>query len=150
MQKIQKVLKLVQRFYATVRCRLRHYTKASSLHQGCRGGRSKPNTRWNQIWAAGPHKSKTTQRSKRQVRKASKAPTTVQPARPLQRPASKATTKNGVQALIKAKQRKEASGKSASQIQASSDANTHNSKHKLRGGGAGKTTRAKARHKKNA
>jgi hypothetical protein len=58
------------------------------------------------------HKSKTTQRSKRQVRKASKAPTTVQPARPLQRPASKATTKNGLQALIKAKQRKEASGKS--------------------------------------
>jgi hypothetical protein len=46
-----------------------------------------------------------------------------------------ATTKNGLQALIKAKQRKEASGKSVSQIQASSDANTHNSKHKLKGGG---------------
>ena len=46
-----------------------------------------------------------------------------------------AGTKNGLQAVIKAKQRKEASGKSVSQIQASSDANTHNSKHKLRGGG---------------
>jgi hypothetical protein len=32
-----------------------------------------------------------------------------------------AGTKNGLQALIKAKQRKEASGKSVSQIQASSD-----------------------------
>jgi len=37
--------------------------------------------------------------------------------------------------LINAKQRKEASGKSVSQIQASSDGNTHKSKHKLRGGG---------------
>ena len=55
-------------------------------------------------------------------------------------------TKNGLQALTKAKQRKEASGKSISQIQASSDGNTHKSKHKLRGGG-GTTTRAKARHK---
>jgi len=35
----------------------------------CRGGRSKPKTRWNQKWAAGPHKSKTTQRSKLQVHK---------------------------------------------------------------------------------
>jgi len=87
-----------------------------SLHKGIRGGRSKPKTRWNQKWAAGPQKSKTTQRSKRQVRKASKAPTTVQPARPLQRPATKATNKNGLQALIKARQRKEASGKSVSQI----------------------------------
>ena len=52
--------------------------------------------------------------------------------------------------LINAKQRKEASGKSVSQIQASSDGNTHKSKHKLRGGGAGKTARAKARHEKNA
>jgi len=91
----------------------------------------------NQKWAAGPHKSKTTQRSKCQVRKASKALTTVQLARPLQRPATKATTKNGLQALKKATQRKEASGKSISQIQASSDGNTHKSKHKLRGG-AGK------------
>jgi len=46
-----------------------------------------------------------------------------------------AGTKNGLQALIKAKQRNEASGKSVSQIQASSDGNTHKSKHKLRGGG---------------
>jgi len=89
----------------------------------------------NQKWAAGPHKSKTTQRSKCQVRKASKALTTVQLARPLQRPATKATTKNGLQALKKATQRKEASGKSISQIQTSSDGNTHKSKHKLRGGG---------------
>ena len=44
-------------------------------------------------------------------------------------------TKNGLQALKKATQRKEASGKSISQIQASSDGNTHKSKHKLRGGG---------------
>ena len=36
---------------------------------------------------------------------------------------------------MKAKQRKEASGKSISQIQASSDGSTHKSKHKLRGGG---------------
>ena len=36
---------------------------------------------------------------------------------------------------IKAKQRKKASGKFVSQIQASSDGNTHKSKHKLRGGG---------------
>ena len=35
----------------------------------CREGRSKLKTRWNQKWAAGRHKSKTTQRSKRQVRK---------------------------------------------------------------------------------
>jgi len=35
----------------------------------CSGGRPKPKTRWNQKWAAGPHKSKTTQRSKRQVHK---------------------------------------------------------------------------------
>jgi hypothetical protein len=35
----------------------------------CRGRRSKPKTRWNKKWAAGPHNSKTTQRSKRQVRK---------------------------------------------------------------------------------
>ena len=48
-------------------------------------------------------------------------------------------TKNGLQALKKATQRKEASGKSISQIQASSDGNTHKSKHKLRGGEAGKT-----------
>jgi hypothetical protein len=46
-----------------------------------------------------------------------------------------AGTKNGLQAVIKAKQRKEASGKSVSQIQASSDGNTNKSKHKLRGGG---------------
>ena len=39
--------------------------------------------------------------------------------------------------LIKAKQRKEESGKSVSQIQASSDRSTHKSKHKLRGGGGG-------------
>jgi len=103
----------------------------------------------NQKWAAGPQKSKTTQRSKCQVRKASKALTTVQPARPIQRPATKATTKNGLQALKKATQRKEASGKSIHQIQASSDGNTHKLKHKLRGGG-GTTNRAKARHKKNA
>ena len=74
-----------------------------------RGGRSKPKTRWIQKWAAGPHKSKTTQRSKRQVRKSE-----------------------------------------LTNDEASSDGNTHKSKHKLRGGGAGKTTRAKARHKKNA
>ena len=36
---------------------------------------------------------------------------------------------------MKAKQRKEASGKSISQIQASSDGNTRKTKHKLRGGG---------------
>ena len=60
-------------------------------------------------------------------------------ARPLQRLATKATTKNGLQALKKATQRKETSGKSMSQIQASSDGNTHKSKHKLRGGEAGKT-----------
>ena len=89
----------------------------------------------NQKWAAGPHKSKTAQRSKCQVRKASKTLTTDQPARPLQHPATKATTKNGLQALKKATQRKEASGNSISQIQASSDGNTHKSKHKLRGGG---------------
>ena len=35
----------------------------------------------------------------------------------------------------KTTQRKEASGMSISQIQASSDGNTHKSKHKLRGGG---------------
>ena len=103
---------------------------ASSLHQAAVEGDQ------NQKWTAGPHKSKTTQRSKCQVRKASKALTTVQPARPLQRPATKATTKiNGLQALKKATQRKEASGKSISQIQASSDGSTHKSKHKLRGGG---------------
>jgi len=34
-----------------------------------RGGRSKPKTRWNQKWAAGPQKSKTAQQSKRQVHK---------------------------------------------------------------------------------
>ena len=49
-----------------------------------------------------------------------------------------AGTKNGLQALIKAKQRKEASGKPVSQIQASSDGKTHKSKHKLRGGGGGR------------
>ena len=38
-------------------------------------------------------------------------------------------TKTGLQALTKAKQRKEASAKSISQIQASSDGNTHKSKH---------------------
>jgi len=97
----------------------------------------------NQKWAAGPHKSKTTLKSKCQVCKASKALTTVQPARPLQRPATKATTKNGLQALKKVTQRKEASGKSMSQIKASSDGNTHKSKHKLRGGGGGKKTRVK-------
>ena len=65
-------------FYATVRCRLCHYTKLP----------------WREI-----------------------------------------KTKNGLQALKKATQRKEASGKSISQIQTSSDGNTHKSKHKLRGGG---------------
>ena len=35
----------------------------------------------------------------------------------------------------KARQRKKASGKSISQIQTSSDGNTHKSKHKLKGGG---------------
>jgi hypothetical protein len=44
-----------------------------------------------------------------------------------------AGTKNGLQALIKAKQRKEASGKSVSQIQVSSDGNTYKSKHMLGG-----------------
>jgi len=48
-----------------------------------------------------------------------------------------AGAKNGLQALIKAKQRKEANAKSVSQIQASSDGNTHKTKHKLRGGGGG-------------
>jgi len=43
-----------------------------SLHQAAVEGDQ------NQKWAAGPHKSKTTQRSKCQVRKASKALTTVQ------------------------------------------------------------------------
>ena len=71
-------------FYATVRCRLRHYTKVP----------------WREI----------------------KTKDTLEP-------------KMG---CIKAKQRKEASGKSVSQIQASSDGNTHKLKHKLRGGGAGK------------
>jgi len=80
-------------FYAKVRCRLRHYTKAA---------------------VEGDQKQRH------------------------------AGTKNGLQALIKAKQRKEASGKSASQIQASSDANTHNSKHKLRGGG-GKNNPSKSK-----
>ena len=74
---------------------------ASSLHQAAVEGDQ------NQKWTAGPHKSKTTQRSKCQVRKASKALTTVQPARPLQL--------------------KEASGKPKSQNQASSDGNTHKS-----------------------
>ena len=101
----------------------------------------------NQKWAAGPHKSKTTQKSKCQVRKASKALTTVQPARPLQRLATKATTKNGLQALKKAAQSKEASGKSMSQIQASSDGNIHKSKHKLRGGG-GKNNPSKSKAQK--
>ena len=109
-----------------------------SLHQGAVEGDQ------NQKWAAGPHKSKTTQRSKCQVRKASKALTTVQLARPLQRPATKATTKNGLQALKKATQRKEASGKSISQTQTSSDGNTHKSKHKLRGGG-GKNNPSKSK-----
>ena len=50
-----------------------------------------------------------------------------------------AGTKKGLQALKKAKLRKEASCKSKSQNQASSDVNTHKLKHKLRGGGgAGK------------
>ena len=83
-------------FYATVRCRLRHYTKLP----------------WREIktkdtleWAAGPQK---------------------------------------------ARQRKKASGKSISQIQTSSDGNTHKSKHKLRGEGAGKTTQVETKHKTNA
>jgi hypothetical protein len=46
--------------------------------------------------------------------------------------------------LINAKQRKEASGKSVSQIQASSDGNTHKSKHKLRGGGGNNPSKSKA------
>ena len=58
-----------------------------------------------------------------------------------------AGTKNGLQALIKAKQRKEASGKSISQIQASS---VHKSKHKLRGGGREKQPEQKQRHEMNA
>jgi len=82
----------IPRFYATVRCRLRHYTKLP----------------WREI-----------------------------------------KTKNGLQALTKAKQRKEASAKSVSQIQASSDGNTHKSKHKLRGGG-GKNNPSKSKDKKNA
>ena len=111
---------------------------ASSLHQAAVEGDQ------NQKWTAGPHKSKTTQRSKCQVRKASKALTTVQPARPLQRPATKATTKNGLQAFKKVTQRKEASGKSISQTQTSSDRNTHKSKHKLKGGG-GKNNPSKSK-----
>ena len=56
-----------------------------------------------------------------------------------------AGTKNGLQALITAKQRKEASGKSVSQIQASSDGNTNKSKHKLRGrGGTNNPSKSKA------
>ena len=37
-----------------------------------------------------------------------------------------------------------------SQIKASSDGNTHKSKHKLRGGGGREKHPSKARHKKNA
>jgi len=70
-----------------------------------RGGRSEPKTRWNQKWAAGPHKSKTTQRSKRQVCKSD--PSELRWEHP--------------------------------QVKAQAE-----------GGGAGKTTRAKARHRKNA
>jgi len=70
----------------------------------CRGGISKPKTRWNQKWAAGPHKSKTTQRSKRQVRKS------------------------------------DPSELRWEHLQVKAHA----------GGEAGKTTRAKVRHKKNA
>jgi hypothetical protein len=55
-----------------------------------------------------------------------------------------AITKNGLQALIKAKQLKEASGKSISQIQTISGGNTHKSKHKLRGGG-GKNNPSKSK-----
>ena len=51
-----------QHSYATVRCRLRHYTNLPWRE-------IKTKTRWNQKWAAGPHKSRPTQRSKRQVRK---------------------------------------------------------------------------------
>ena len=98
----------------------------------------------NQKWAAGPHKSKTTQKSKCQVRKASKALSTVQPARPLQRPATKATTKNGLQALKKATQRKEASGKSMSQIQATrSDGENPQVKAQAEGGGREKRLKQK-------
>ena len=50
--------------------------------------------------------------------------------------------------LIKAKQRKEESGKSVSQIQASSDRSTHKSKHKLRGGGREKQLEQKQGIKK--
>jgi len=71
----------------------------------CRGGRSKPKTRYNQKWAAGPHKSKTTQRSKRQVHKSD----------------TSELRWEHPQVIAQAE-----------------------------GGGAGKTTRAKARHKKNA
>ena len=54
-------------------------------------------------------------------------------------------TKNGLQALKKATQRKEASGKSISQTQTSSDRNTHKSKHKLRGeGGKNNPSKSKA------
>ena len=119
------VLRLKQRtddFYATVRCRLRHYTKLP----------------WREIKTKNGLQALTKQNNaKKQVpiRKASKALTTVRPARPLQCPATKDTTKNGLRALKKATQRKEASGKSICQIQASSDGNTHKSKHKLRGGG---------------
>jgi len=75
------------------------------ITRSCRGGRSKIKTRWNQKWAAGPHKSKTTQRSKRQVRKLD--PSELRWEHP--------------------------------QVKAQAE-----------GGGAGKTTRAKARHKQNA
>ena len=46
-----------------------HFAVGFDITPSCRGGRSKPKTRWNQKWAAGPHKSKITQRSERQVPK---------------------------------------------------------------------------------
>ena len=125
-----QMVSITVEFYATVCCRLCHYNKLP----------------WREIKTKNGLQALTKAKQRKcQVREL----TTVQPARPLQRPATKATTKNGLQALKKATQRKEASGKSISQIQASSYGNTYKSKHKLRGG-AGKTTRAKTRHKKNA
>ena len=50
-------------------CSMLQFAVGFVITPSCRGGRSKPKTRWNQKWAAGPHKSKTTQRSKLQVHK---------------------------------------------------------------------------------
>jgi len=90
---VKEELFIIVRFYATVRCRLCH------LHQAAVEGDQ------NQKRAAGPHKSKTTQRSKCQVHK------------------SDTSELRWEHPQVKA--------------------------HKLRGW-VGKTTRSKARHKKNA